>query len=108
MTEVAIPTQCGRGAPAALPLDSGSLSGYGACFSRKDEVGSPCGGRWGYRAWRCFAVCQCVDSRLRGNDEFRRTGGVAWYSESARWILLRPSPTPAGDKPLASRSLRPR
>ena len=33
---------------------------------------------------------------------------VAWYSELARWILLRPTPTPAWDKPLASRSLRPR
>ena len=27
---------------------------------------------------------------------------------SSRWILPRPTPTPAGDKPLASRSLRPR
>ncbi len=33
---------------------------------------------------------------------------VAWYSELARRILLCPTPTPAGDKPLASRSLRPR
>ena len=33
---------------------------------------------------------------------------MAWYSESARRILPRPNPTPAGDKPLASRSLRPR
>ena len=24
---------------------------------------------------------------------------MVWYSESARWILLRPTPTPAGDKP---------
>ncbi len=24
---------------------------------------------------------------------------MAWYSESARWILLSPTPTPAGDKP---------
>ncbi len=45
---------------------------------------------------------------LRGNDEFRGNGVVAWYSESARRILPRPAPTPAGDEPLASRSLRPR
>ena len=31
-----------------------------------------------------------------------------WYSEMARRSLPRPTPTPAGDKPLASRSLRPR
>ena len=24
---------------------------------------------------------------------------MVWYSESARWILLSPTPTPAGDKP---------
>ena len=24
---------------------------------------------------------------------------MVWYSESARWILPRPTPTPAGDKP---------
>ena len=36
-----------------------------------------------------------------------RAGVVAWYSELARRILRRPTPTPAGDKPLASRSLRP-
>ncbi len=42
------------------------------------------------------------------NDEFRGNGVVAWYSESARRILPRPAPTPAGDEPLASRSLRPR
>ena len=30
------------------------------------------------------------------------------HGELARWILPRPTPTPAGDKPLASRSLRPR
>ena len=35
-------------------------------------------------------------------------GVVIWYGELARWILPRPTPTPAGDKPLASRSLRPR
>ena len=33
---------------------------------------------------------------------------MAWYSEFARQILPRPTPTPARDKPLASRSLRPR
>ena len=32
---------------------------------------------------------------------------MVWYSELARRILPRPTPTPAGDKPLASRSLRP-
>ena len=31
---------------------------------------------------------------------------VAWYSELARQIPPRPTPIPAGDKPLASRSLR--
>ena len=36
-----------------------------------------------------------------------KTRVVAWHSELARRILLRPTPTPAGDKPLASRSLRP-
>ncbi len=35
-------------------------------------------------------------------------GVVVWYSELARRILPRPTPTPAGDKPLALRSLRPR
>ena len=33
---------------------------------------------------------------------------MAWYSELARRILPRPTLTPVGDKPLASRSLRPR
>ena len=33
---------------------------------------------------------------------------MVWYGELARRILPRPTPTPAGDKPLASRSLRPR
>ena len=37
-----------------------------------------------------------------------KAGVVVWYSELARRILPRPTPTPAGDKPLASRSLRPR
>ena len=37
MTEVAIPTQCGRGAPAALPLDSGPVSGYGRAFDRRND-----------------------------------------------------------------------
>ena len=32
---------------------------------------------------------------------------VAWYSELARWILPRPTPTPAGDKPLALHFLVP-
>ena len=36
---------------------------------------------------------------LRGNDEFRGNGVVAWYSESAWRILPRPTPAPAGDKP---------
>ena len=67
----------GSGIPPT-PLDSGPVSGYGQA--------------------------------LRGNDAFRGAGVVAWYSESARRILprcTRPTPTPAGDEPLASRSLRP-
>ena len=34
---------------AHTPLDSGAVSGFGECFRRKDEVGSPCGRRWWYR-----------------------------------------------------------
>ena len=34
---------------AHTPLDSGTVSGFGVCFRRKDEVGSPCGRRWWYR-----------------------------------------------------------
>ena len=36
---------------------------------------------------------------LRGNDEFRGNGVVAWYGESAWRILPRLTPAPAGDKP---------
>ena len=32
MAELPIATQCGTGAPAAPPLDSRPVSGYGACF----------------------------------------------------------------------------
>ena len=44
---------------------------------------------------------------FHSNDDFRGTGVVVWYGESARWVLPRPSSAPAGDKSLASRSLRP-
>ena len=43
-----------------------------------------------------------------GTRRYEKSRVVVWYSESARRILPRPTPTPAGDKPLASRSLRPR
>ena len=43
-----------------------------------------------------------------GTAGYENPGVVIWYGELARWILPRPAPTPAGDKPLASRSLRPR
>ena len=40
MAELPIATQCGTGAPAAPPVDSGPVSGYGACFHRRnDEFG---------------------------------------------------------------------
>ena len=42
---------------AHTPLDSGTVSGIGVCFRRKDEVGSPCGHRWWYRDLRSFAGC---------------------------------------------------
>ena len=42
---------------AHTPLDSGTVSGIGVCFRRKDEVGSPCGHRWWYRDVRSFAGC---------------------------------------------------
>ena len=38
------------------------------------------------------------DCRHR-HSKVSRAGFVARYSEWARWILLRPTPTPAGDKP---------
>ena len=44
----------------------------------------------------------------RRHTKVCKAGVVVWYSELARRILPRPTPTPAGDKPLASRSLRPR
>ena len=44
----------------------------------------------------------------RRHTKVGKAGVAVWYSELARWILLRATPTPAGDKPLASRSLRPR
>ena len=75
----------------------------------------------GARRWKRLGVIRAtppppLDSRpvsgygqaLRGNDEFRGTGVAAWHGEFAPRILRRPTPTPAGDKPLASRSLRPR
>ena len=67
--------------------------------------------KMGARRWKrlgviCAAPPPPLDSRLRGNDELRGTGVVAWYGELAPWILPRPSSAPAGDKPLASRSLR--
>ena len=40
-----------------------------------------------------------LDSGFRRRDEFGGTGAVAWYSESARWVLPGPTPTRAGDKP---------
>ena len=44
----------------------------------------------------------------RRHTKESKAGVVAWYSELARRILPRPTPSPAVDKPLASRSLRPR
>ena len=34
-----------------------------------------------------------------GTPRHEKAGVVAWYSELAWWILPRPTPTPAGDKP---------
>ena len=75
----------------------------------------------GARRWKRLGVIRAappppLDSRpVSGygagssrKTEFRGTGVAAWYGEFARRILRRPTPTPAGDKPLASRSLRPR
>ena len=39
MAELPIATQCGTGAPAAPPLDSGPVSGYGASFDRRNHHG---------------------------------------------------------------------
>ena len=36
-------------AVCATPLDSSAVSGFGVCFRRKDEVGSPRARRWWYR-----------------------------------------------------------
>ena len=43
----------------------------------------------------------------RRHTKVCKAGVVAWYGELALRILPRPSSAPAGDKPLASRSLRP-
>ena len=43
-----------------------------------------------------------------GTPRYEKARVVVCYGELARRILPRPTPTPAGDKPLASRSLRPR
>ncbi len=57
-----------------------------------------------FRRWRAGIE---VDWRAHPGSESGtcfRTNGAG----TRRWILPRPTPTPAGDKPLASRSLRPR
>ena len=41
------------------------------------------------------------------HTKIRKTEVVISYGELARRLLPLPNPTPAGDKPLASRSLRP-
>ena len=43
--------------------------------------------------------CQLLIRATAGSPRFEKAGVVAWYSELARRILPRPTPTPAGDKP---------
>ena len=53
------------------------------------------------------AFVRIANAGCCGYTKVGKAGVVVWYGESAQRILPRPTPAPAGDKPLASRSLRP-
>ena len=81
MAELPIATQCGAGAPAGPPLDSGPGSESGTCFhsnrSMPAGAGTP---RYENEAWslEVFGCGWChpfpLDSRFRENDEFGGRG----------------------------------
>ena len=46
-----------------------------------------------------YAFIVIAHPGCRRHTKGRKAEVVFWYKELARWILLRPTPTPAGDKP---------